>query len=104
MAPRVRIAPLFAIGAVAGLLACEPPIDPPDPSPSSLSLVLGTGLSDGTPGFVPVIDGAELTLEPGAQGGFHVYINVRLDDAGLAAVGDFPLIAREARRISTGEL
>lgn len=92
---------------LAGLLALtacgtEPP-DPPPPPPN-FNLAIGTGAAGGTPGFLPISDGQELTLEPGAQGGFHVYVNVRLDPDGVGAVGDFPIIAREARRVSTGQL
>ncbi len=92
---------------LAGLLAataCDPePPDPPPP-PASLNLAIGTGAADGTPGFLPITDGQELTLEPGAQGGFHVFVNVRLDQDGVTVVGDFPIIAREARRVATGQL
>lgn len=87
---------------VASACGTDPP-DPPPP-PTNLKLEIGTGAADGAPGFLPITDGQELTLEPGAQGGFHVFVNVRLDQDGVSAVGDFPIIAREARRVATGQL
>lgn len=97
-------APLLFLSAFLAGAACDPVEPPPPPPPPSLNLAIGTGAPDGTAGFVALTDEQTLTLEPGAQGGFHVYVNVRLDQDGLNAVGDFPIIAREARRVATGQL
>ncbi|MBK6683296.1 MAG: hypothetical protein IPG45_02400 [Deltaproteobacteria bacterium] len=93
------------LGCLLVATACgtDPP-EPTPPGPSNLNLAIGTGAADGMPGFVPITDGQELMLEPGAQGGFHVFVNVRLDQEGVSAVGDFPIISREARRVATGQL
>jgi hypothetical protein len=74
--------------------------DPPgvDAGPLLGDLLVGGALSDGT-GFVELADGADAQLVPGAQGGFHVWINVRVQ--GVAG----PLVLeREARRMSDGAL
>jgi len=39
-------------------------------------MALGTGVSR----FEPFIDGAELPLDAGIQGGFHVWLSVRIDE------------------------
>lgn len=63
--------------------------------PLSASMWLGSADVNGT-GFVEVDDGAAVELVPGGQGGFHVWINVRLQ--GVEA-GTYR-ITREARRVS----
>ncbi len=60
------------------------------------SFRIGTGT--GQPGYLPLTDGQELVLEPGAQGGFHVYLNLRLDQDAANSVGTTPIVAGEARR------
>ncbi len=100
----MRHAPYFAV--LLALAACsgEPPPDPPPPGDSAL--IVGAGPEDGTAGFIAVEDGVELTLQPGAQGGFHVYVNLRFTEASLSKFGDDnkPLIRRFARRTSNGTL
>jgi hypothetical protein len=55
-------------------------------------LVAGSAAADGT-GFAEVVPGADVELVPGSQGGFHVWIGVRVHgEAGLL------LLEREARR------
>ncbi len=61
-------------------------------------LVAGSAEYDGS-GFVAVEDGSEVELIPGAQGGFHVWLNVRVQ--GVA--GELYL-EREARRVSDEQL
>ena len=78
---------LFAIG-------CGGPEGPlPDPLPGALEIGTVTGV-DGS-GFAAVADGTELTLTPGAQGGFHIWVNVRV--SGL--VGEHYL-EWDARRVA----
>lgn len=98
---RVMRAALLATFALA-CSACtgsEPPV-------ATTTFLVGAGPDDGTPGFVEVEDGAELTLHPGAQGGFHVYVSFRFDEDAVARFGadPKPLIQRNARRVSTGQL
>ncbi len=86
------------------LVACGSEGSGPLPNPPTGTLELGTGALTGEPGFVSVIEGADVTLAPGAQGGFHVYINVRLDADGAERVGPAPVLNRSARRVSDGAL
>lgn len=96
-----------ALSLAACLGACGPgpgDLELHPPPPGSGLLEVGGGHEGGEPGFVPLEVGQELVLEPGAQGGFHVFINVRVSEGGMAFVGDRPLLYREARRVETGEL
>ncbi|MEM7676374.1 MAG: hypothetical protein AAF449_10265 [Myxococcota bacterium] len=100
--------PLWAV--VAGLLggsliACGDEALPPPP-PGLFSVTLGSASDPvrGTGGFAAIDDLAELPLRPGSQGGLHVYINLRMSEAAVEAIGERPLIYREARRISDGRL
>lgn len=61
-------------------------------------MIAGSAQLDGT-GFVEVTEGQDVELVPGAQGGFHVWINVRLQ----GVMGDHYL-RREARRVSDDAL
>src|SRR5690606_14625107 len=45
--------------------------------PGSSQLHAGNARADGT-GFIEVVDGQDAELVPGSQGGFHVWINVRV--------------------------
>ena len=74
------------------------------PIPPGEGLQIGTGVGGGTAGYSPLEDGVELTLEPGAQGGFHVYIQVQADAAIIRRMGERPLVRRTARRDPSGEL
>lgn len=98
--PRGRFGAVL-VGASLGL-ACEtdPSFTPRDLGPVDI----GTGALNGEPGFLPFTSGEELQLAPGSQGGFHVFINLRLDSAIVDEVSDFPLIRRLGRRVDTGEL
>ncbi len=58
-----------------------------------VSVQLGVADSNGT-GYSTVDDGTEVTLIPGSQGGFHVWINMR-----LYGVTDSAWIEVEARRL-----
>ncbi len=82
-----------------GLAACEAEEGPfADAGPLAGELEAGGAALDGQ-GFVELEDGADAELVPGAQGGFHVWINVRVH--GVAG----PLyLEREARRASDGAL
>lgn len=92
----LRLAAVVLCVALAGCGAEDPP--GPDSGPLLGDLLVGGALSDGT-GFVELVDGADAELVPGAQGGFHIWINVRVQ--GVAG----PLyLEREARRMSDGAL
>ena len=90
---------LAAVVLGVALFGCDAEVSPgPDAGPLLGDLLVGGALSDGT-GFVELVDGADAELVPGAQGGFHVWINVRVQ--GVAG----PLyLEREARRVSDGAL
>lgn len=72
------------------------------------TLYIGTATTSGTDPktlvYAPLQAGAELTLEPGAQGGFHVFMHLQVDDFAIAGMGERPLVQRWARRVDTGEL
>ncbi len=51
-------------------------------------------------GFAPLVDGQEVSLVAGAQGGFHVWMNVRVH----GAAPDPAVIARSAHRVADGAL
>jgi hypothetical protein len=70
----------------------------PEPEPAAGEALAGSAAADGS-GFVPVDDGAGVELIPGAQGGFHVWLNVKVQ--GLAGR---VLFERRARRVSDGVL
>ena len=70
----------------------------PDAQPPFGELWVGGATDDGT-GFVELDDGADAVLVPGAQGGFHVWINLRVH-----GVTGRLFVVREARRKSDGAL
>lgn len=89
---------LFIVVACLGLAACEVEDGGVDPQPLEGEVEAGGAMLDGN-GFVALLDGADAELVPGAQGGFHVWINVRVQ--GVAG----PLyLERTARRVSDDAL
>jgi hypothetical protein len=84
-----------ALLAALGCSAIEPE---PEPEPPAGEALVGSAAADGS-GFVPVDDGADVELIPGAQGGFHVWLNVSVH--GLSGR---VLFERRARRASDGVL
>ncbi|MCB9650259.1 MAG: hypothetical protein H6730_27275 [Deltaproteobacteria bacterium] len=97
----MRTLPLITLLGLAACGGTTPPGPGPDPSNE---VSVGTGAQGGSGPFVPLEDGVELTLEPGAQGGFHVYIDVQVDEAAVAGMGERPLVKRVARRDPAGDL
>ena len=91
-----------AVAAAIVLLgaACGAGAEPvgPDAQPPVGELWVGGAADDGS-GFVELADGADAVLVPGAQGGFHVWINVRVHGVAGALFA-----VREARRESDGAL
>jgi hypothetical protein len=88
---------MLVCAALAGCGADEP-LGPDSGTLPVGELLVGGAENDGT-GFVELADGADAELVPGAQGGFHVWINVRV----LGVAGPLYL-EREARRASDGAL
>ena len=93
------VAPLAALGAVTvaalgllGPLGCAPP--PMTPPPGQLSL----GTIDTQGRWVDLVEGAEVELVPGAQGGFHVWLKYRV--SGLTGR---VRVSRLADRIGPGD-
>lgn len=66
--------------------------------PGDVVLVAGSAMTDGT-GFVPVADGEVVPLISGAQGGFHVWVNVQVEGT-MGAV----TLEREGRLDDTDQL
>lgn len=84
---------VLAPGAMLVVLACTGcdgagPVDPFEGE-----ILAGISEADGS-GFMPVPDGTEVTLEPGSQGGFHVWLNLSVH--GLSGQVK---VEREARRV-----
>lgn len=73
------------------------------PDPVYGPLTIGGGPDDGAPGFVPLTEGQDVMLVPGAQGGFHVYLNVRVEEKSMGEDQTLYL-DRKARRVDTNEL
>jgi hypothetical protein len=101
MRGRLGIAMLLGLGMAAS--GCGPdeqgsPDGGPDAGPDANTDAGVTRIEAGTAdlagnGFVPIADGSDATLIPGAQSGFHVWLNVRVQ--GIA--GELR-IERAARR------
>lgn len=102
MKPRATLsmhATSFLCAAVwLAAFGCAEPVEEPEPSPP-LPGELEAGVAVDGQGFTTVGESAEFTLEPGAQGGFHIWVNLRL----LGVSGEL-YVEREARRVVDGEL
>jgi len=92
-----RMTPPVLAAFVAVAISCGAGGDDPG-EPAIPILIAGTANALGE-GFVPVSDGDEVSLIPGTQGGFHVWISVRIQGVD----GDFYL-THDARRVSDGQL
>lgn len=62
------------------------------------------GATDNRGAFLSIPPTGELELEPGAQGGFHVPIQVRISAAARDELGEFAFLERTARRLSDDTL
>jgi hypothetical protein len=88
--------PAASIGMLVAALACacaDDGLPPGDPM-----FRAGGSAVDGT-GFVDLAAGAEVELVPGAQGGFHVWVNVGVQ----GMTGEY-VLEREARQADDGDL
>lgn len=83
----------LAATALLGLVGCEPP-PPPDSLPGQLSL----GTIDTQGRWVDLVEGAEVELVPGAQGGFHVWLKYR-----VSGLSGRVRVSRIADRIGPGD-
>jgi hypothetical protein len=91
----MRIASSLLLAAlVLASIGCDAGDGPVLPS----ELEVGSANLSGD-GFIEVVDGMDVELAPGAQGGFHVWLNLRV----LAAEGEL-YVEREARRVSDDAL
>jgi hypothetical protein len=92
---------LLASAVTAG---CGGQMDPPAPRPFEISmLAIGGGQSDGT-GFVPLVDGQDAALVSGAQGGFHVWLNLQFEMSSMMELPSSIVVERRARLERTQEL
>ncbi len=83
----------------ATLFACTgTPGDEEDELPLIANMQIGLSV-DGSEGFVEAVDGMDVQLASGAQGGFHVWTAPRI----RGAMGTL-YMDREARRVSDGAL
>jgi hypothetical protein len=94
------LAAALAIAAVTAGCSAPPPLKHPGgpgaPDGSAAELALLAPGADGTLG--PISDGSEVTLVPGAQGGFHVWLGYRLRGVPAGETA----IERDADRVSDG--
>jgi len=89
--------PLAAAATIVTLLAAAGGCTAPPP-PSSIQLTLGTTATTDGSGFTP-LTGAQ-PLVPGAQGGFHIWLKLRVAGMAPRAVK----VERTARRVSDNRL
>ena len=97
----------LACALLSILAACGDDDDRPDPpEPTDFEVDVGGAMNQaaGTDGFRAVEEGAALTLQPGSQGGFHVFLNLRLPADATAELTAQPVVYRSARRVSDGTL
>lgn len=94
----MRLLPLLLVvaAACAADAADAGAEDAPRPDAGGVELVLGTTAADGS-GFFPLT--GDQTLVAGAQGGFHVWLKVRVSHASGALA-----LHRTARRVSDAKL
>lgn len=94
----------FAAAACDGAGWRGPSLPPPPPPPPAqpVNPVLPVKLTIGAPndagGMSPLADGQDIALAPGAQGGFHVMLELETHGLGAGAVW----IERTAHRVSDG--
>lgn len=104
---RALLPPALLLALLPAACGGEGPPDPPPP-PVEYDVDVGTAVPSavdpGVTDYVPLEDGAELELEPGAQGGFHVFVQIRVPKAAIADMGARPFVRRAARRVDTNEL
>jgi hypothetical protein len=105
-AATARRHPALSALLLASLLACgggDVPVGPdagPDAAPEPAGeLEVGTAVGTDGSGFAAVEDGADVVLTAGIQGGFHIWVNVRV--SGFA--GEYYL-EWDARRVSDDAL
>lgn len=98
---------VFTLGAALGLAGCQPQAEPPGPPPppTPLSLTLGTidltaAQQSGTIVWEDLSDGQAVQVAPGAQGGFHVWLMMRV---GGSAQAQRVRVQRLADRIAPDE-
>jgi hypothetical protein len=91
------------------LAGCSPAPAPPPPPPSPMPIdgmppvvdSLTLGFIDGDGAFVPYLDGEDVTLVEGAQGGFHVWMAYAY---GGGVSDPSAKLSRGAERLSDGEI
>jgi hypothetical protein len=93
----VKRALLWALVSAACARDPDPPPPPPPPPPPAATVELGRIQGS----FVALEDGAELELVPGAQGGFHVDMSLRVSGFDRSRQVQ---VDRETRRDDTGDL
>lgn len=87
----------IALTGALAVLACACGGSGPEPGPEG-ELEVGSAALDGT-GFITVADGTEVELVPGAQGGFHVWLNLS-----VRGVQGALFVERTARRVEDDAL
>lgn len=67
------------------------------------ALIIGGGNDDGSAGFIDLAENQELLLRPGIQGGFHIFLNVRMSESDMTSTS-YVYLDRTAKRERDGEL
>ena len=94
---RALIGCLALVAACDGGSAIKPP---PPPSRDGGTYLLTLGTADAEGNWLPLVDGQDVTLVEGAQGGFHVWMKIRtqgMPDQQIA-------IAKTAHKVATDQL
>src|SRR5215208_2424513 len=94
---RARLA--VAAAALVGVAGAACAADPDGPPAVYDAELLAGGADEYGDGFIELPDYSDVDLVPGAQGGFHVWVNVRVHGIEGPVV-----IEREARRVNDGAL
>jgi hypothetical protein len=92
---RCLISLLFGVAACGG---SPPPVKPPPPAPPPSALTLTVGAPGDGSAMLPLVDGQDVELAEGAQGGFHVMLELAARPLPAGPVW----IERTAHRVSDG--
>lgn len=94
----------MAVLLMAPLLACGVTAPVADAGPScSTTLTLGT-MNDLDGGFAPLLDGADVTVHAGPQGGFHVFVGVEVSGAPKLGLLEWQLTSKTGQALASRTL
>ena len=94
---------LVAAVMLLGSLACGTPSPVADAGTCATTLTLGT-MNELDGGFVPLTDGADVTVHAGPQGGFHVFVGVEVSGAEKSGLLEWKLTSAAGAALATRTL